>query len=98
MRTIAIPFKRGEFIDFWKIVKVPDELYREVVLSNRGCVRIDGRDKGTIEKILKEEKTRLIKEKWEVSKAKASIKLYQAEKQYWKELSKANNKLGTIIL
>lgn len=97
MRTIAIPFIRGEYLDFWKIVRIDDSLYTKAV-ANPNIVRIDGRTKENIEQILKAEKTRLKREQWTVAKAKASMRVFTAEKNYWKELSKANIKQGTIVL
>ena len=97
MRTIAIPFIRGEYLDFWKIVRMDDSLYAKAI-ANPNIVRIDGKTKDNIEKILKTEKIRLIRERWTVAKAKASIKLFHAEKQYWKELSISKAKQGTIVL
>jgi len=97
MRTIAIPFMRGEYLDFWKIVRMDDSLYAKAI-SNPNIVRLDGKTKDVIESILKKERTRLIRERWTIAKAKASVKLYQAEKEYWKELAKSKTKQGTIVL
>ena len=97
MRTIAIPFMRGEYLDFWKIVKLDDSLYAKA-LTNPNIVRLDGKTKDVIESILKKERTRLIRERWTIAKAKASMKLYQAEKEFWKDLSVAKMKKGTITL
>lgn len=75
-----------------------DELYRRAMWTNSNIVRLDGRTKENIEQILKAEKTRLKREQWTVAKAKASMRVFTAEKNYWKELSKANTKQGTIVL
>ena len=97
MRTIAIPFIRGGYLDFWKIVRMDDSLYAKAI-SNPNIVRLDGKTKDVIESILKKERTRLIRERWTIAKAKASVKLYQVEKEYWKELAKSKTKQGTIVL
>lgn len=97
MRTIAIPFIQEGYLNFWKIVKMDDSLYAKAIV-NPNIVRIDGRTKENIEEILKNEKKRLIHEQWTVAKAKASMKLYRAEKQFWKDLSVAKLKTGTAVL
>lgn len=97
MRTIAIPFMRGEYLDFWKIVRMDESLYSRA-LYNPNIVRIDGKAKENIEQILKAEKTRLLREQWTIAKAKADIKISRKVKDYWKELSVASYKQGTIVL
>ena len=99
-KTIAVPFCAGEYLDFWKIIKVSENLYKEAVIRCAGVVNITNRlyDKKSLEKLLKTEKTRLKREQWTVERAKASMKLYQAEKEFWKDLSVAKMKKGTITL
>jgi hypothetical protein len=98
MRTVAIPFIRGGYLNFWKIVRMDDALYSRALWTNHSIVRIDGRTSEQAEAILKAEKTRLIRERWDIAKAKASCRIFQAEKTFWKELSVANIKQGTITL
>lgn len=97
MPVVAIPFSKEGYLGFWKIVKMDESLYSRAIY-NPNIVRIDGKAKENIEQILKSEKTRLIREHWTVAKAKADIKLSRKIKDYWKELSVASYKQGTITL
>ena len=98
MRTIAIPFMRGEFIDFWKIVRMDESLYKRALWTCSGLVCIDGKTREQAEAILKAEKTRLLRERWDIEKAKATLRTSRKIKDYWKELSVACYKQGTITL
>ena len=99
-KIIAVPFCAGEYLNFWKIVSVSDELYSQAILRNSGVLNITNRIKikTELEKLLRAEKTRLMREQWSSEKAKASIKVFQNEKQYWKDLSTARLKIGTTVL
>ena len=97
MPVVAIPFSKEGYLNFWNIVKMDESLYSRA-LYNPNIVRIDGQAKENIEQILKAEKTRLIREQWTIAKAKADIKLSRKVKDYWKELSVASYKQGTVVL
>ena len=98
MRTVAIPFIREGYLNFWKIVKMDDALYSKAVWTNHNIVRLDGRTSEQADAILKSERTRLLKERWDIAKAKASIRIFNSEKQFWKDLSVARLKQGTMVL
>lgn len=98
MIAIAIPFAKGGFIDFWKIVKIDESMYREALLRNPYIIRLDVRSVANSESILKAEKTRLLREQWSIAKKKAMVRLSRAEKQYWNQFSTKKIKIGTITL
>lgn len=98
MRVVAIPFHKEGFINFWKIVKITDEAYIRALEGNTGIIVLNGKTPENIEEILKREKTRLEREKWEVAKAKAMMRLSSAEKLFWKELTNSKVNPGTLYL
>lgn len=82
MRTVAIPFIREGYLNFWKIVKMDDALYSKAIWENHSIIRIDGRTKEQVESLLKSERTRLLKQRWEVSKAKAFCRYIEVKGKY----------------
>ena len=98
---IAIPYNKGEYLDFWKIVKIPNDLYMQVVDRCVDVVKLDGVvDK---EGFLKYWKQMLREKKRDIDKfdkAKASLRVIGAQKQFQKAMYKQmfEKTIGTTVL
>ena len=98
---IAIPYKQGEYLNFWKIVKIDANLYAEAHMRCPDIVKLDGvADKEAFLKYWK----RLLMEKTrdfdKFGKARMMVRTIGSAKQYQKTILKSLNEkiIGTTVL
>ena len=98
---IAIPYNKGEYLDFWKIVKIPSDLYMQVVDRCVDVVKLDGVvDKEGFLKYWKNMLREKTNEMRKLDKAKSMVRTIGTIKQYQKAMAKqmVEKTIGTIVL